>query len=255
MNITGPTNSSQLASNSNDFTIDEVQSEQLKTIPKMDVNMGKFGKNGENLSNAINFDEIQSGYNQTKKTGNSKYLNSALDKNAAKISKAARRVLEVASKKKNLDKRAKQAFNAFLNPNSKNAKAFLSSELAKRVSPIQMALNYRKAGGSNAERDLKNNSKKKQAAVAYDSSIKSNSKDYLNKLKAQLGQFDNLLDEDDGMLAMRNYDPTVSQKAVNQLNDEESRSDKETIHPDAGLSLWKIITNRYNVIKLKKGFN
>ncbi|MFG1591549.1 hypothetical protein [Halobacteriovorax sp. CON-3] len=241
-----------MSNNDTTFDVDEVKTEKLKTIPKMDIKMGKLGTTGENFANAIGLSEVQGGYNKTKATGNSKYVNEALDKNAAKINKAANRVLKTLAKSDKTSAKAKKAINAILNP-AGNSK-YLADTLAGHVSPVQMALNYRRAGGRNAARDIAKNSQDLEKgtgeglAVAYDPA----SKDYLNKLKSQLNGFESLLDSEDGVMALSNFDPTVNEDAVEQLNDEEIIDDKGTIHKDSKLSLWKIISNRYNVIKLKK---
>ncbi|WP_412462722.1 hypothetical protein [Halobacteriovorax sp. RT-2-6] len=238
--------------NQETFDVDEVKSEKLKTIPKLDIKMGSLGTTGETFANTIGLSEVQGGYNKTKKTGNSKYVNEALDNNAAKINKAANRVLKALAKSDKTNDKAKKAINAILNPAAN--KRYLADTLAGHVSPVQMALNYRRAGGTNASRDIAKNSQELEKgtgeglAVAYDPA----SKDYLNKLKNQLNGFENLLDSDDGVMALSNYDPTVNEDAVEQLNDDEIIEDKGTIHKDSKLSLWKIISNRYNVIKLKK---
>ncbi|EPZ51045.1 hypothetical protein M902_2613 [Bacteriovorax sp. BAL6_X] len=241
-----------MTNNDATFDVDEVKSEKLKTIPKMDIKMGKLGTTGENFANAIGLSEVQGGYNKTKATGNSKYVNEALDKNAAKINKAANRVLKTLAKSDKTSGKAKKAINAILDP-AGNSK-YLADTLAGHVSPVQMALNYRRAGGRNAARDIAKNSQELKRgtgeglAVEHDPS----SKDYLKKLKSQLNGFEGLLEHDDGIMALTNFDPTVSEDAVDQLNDEEIIDDKGTIHKDSKLSLWKIISNRYNVIKLKK---
>lgn len=231
-----------------------IKSEKLKTIPDLDVNMGSLGKNAESFANAIGLQEISDGYSKTKKEGNMEYLNEAIDKNAAKVSKAARRVMELAAKSKTADPKVKSAANAFLDPTSDSSQKFLGETFANNTSPIGLALSYRKAGGSDASKDLDNNTSTTPSAqntgIAYDAT----SKDYLNKIKSQLADFESMLDDDTGVMAMSNFgDPTVNSDAVNQLNNgQENKSKDETIHKDSGVSLWKIISNRYNEIKLKK---
>lgn len=236
---------------SNDQQKDQV-SEEIRKVPEVNVKMGVLGGNGENFANVIGYGEVEDAYNKTRKTGDASYINNELDMKAAKVNKAARRVLESLAKNKKTSDKAKRYINAMLDPAGN--KEFIAQNLARNVSPIEMALSYRKGGGSDAESDIKKNSAK-QEGLAYDANLNSGSKDYLKKLKAQLGEFENLMDDDtNGALAMEVYDPTVSQKAIDQLNGEKNKNGKDTIHPDSGLSLWKIITNRYNIIKLKKGF-
>ncbi|WP_419172256.1 hypothetical protein [Halobacteriovorax sp.] len=233
----------------NEASAGNVQGEVISEVPEMNVNMGSLGTNGQNFLNETGGAEVIEGFNRTVKEGDTKYVNDSIDKNAAKISKAARKVLELVAKSKKADDKAKSAANAFLNPNSEDSQRFLANTLADNTSPIAMALNYRKAGGANASKELENNTKvKPETAVAYDSS----SKDYLKKIKAQLEDYESLLADDTGIMAMSNFgDPTVDSNAVDQLN-QNNKDPKETIHKDSGVSLWKIISNRYNEIKLKK---
>ncbi len=254
-NISGQ--SMGLGMNNNDTSLDinEIQHDSIKKIPKMSVDLGKLGATALNAGKAMNFNDVMDGYNKTAETGNTKYVNKALDANAGNISKVARKILEAGLKNKKADPKARAAISAILDPNSAANRQFLAQQLAAQVSPLGLAMNYRNAGGRNAAGAIANNSKKEAEVegIAYDSS----SKDYLNKLKSQLSDFESLLDTDDsGLMAMKSFnDPTVSEDAVKQLNGGDSKDKKDTIHPDSGLSLWNIITNRYNVIKLKKGFN
>lgn len=241
-----------LETNAQGTGLDEEQQKEIKNMPEVKVNMGSMGKNGKAVGNILGVNEIIDSYNQTRKTGNPEYVNNEANKKAAKISKVARRVFTELKKSKNINDKTKDAMDAFLNPNSKRSKKFMAKTLAENVSPIQMALNYRKAGGSDAAGQLKKNKELgKKKAVAYDTS----SKNYLKNLKAKLKDFETMVNDDSGIMTMTNYsDPTVNKNAIEQLN--QTNSDpKEAIHKDSGVSLWKIISNRYNEIKLKKGFN
>lgn len=201
---------------------------------------------GAQVAERINFGDIQNAANEAFNGDSAKLDAMATPKNLAVMdgikNKLIKHILD-----KDLAKgreKDKALLNALLDPN-KN-KDFLQNHIASNSSPLRAAAYAHKFGLKNYDTNSPDSSLAVNATEVpeyTDSSFKEN----LKKIEDQLN-----LDDLNGNIGANLSDTTNATNTANNTITESEEILGSQINPEKQMNLFKIISNRYNIIRVKK---
>jgi hypothetical protein len=218
------------------------------------------------LSKKMNFASYEKGLNDVA-NGNINGLDFAADPNKSAIAKkVANRLLTKGLSMKGVSKKTKDVFKDI--QSELNGNPALIGKYANIKSPLQTALLANKfgigAGGlsldtvsesdaSAQDAEATKDAKKNKGLATYSGTSLS---DIQKKLKAlqdgiNLDDVDDVLGPDSKEVAAKDGQLIDKGLAADEI---EADTEKAVVHPDEKLSIFKIISNRYNILRVKKRF-
>jgi hypothetical protein len=211
-------------------------------------------KTGTQLANLLNTKEMEKAANEAAKGNTAPLKSAATDKNLALSRKVANRAIDTLLKNKGdeMRKKDKDLIKAFRNPGLPESKKVLANRINQSFSPLRAAVMKHRYGGPSAE-DLK---KLKVAKIDTDQT----GADYADAMKKQLEALKKSLETDINLDDLNG----VKLDALGNVATEEGamptgqgigiEDTAQTINPERRLNIFKIISNRYNILRINKRF-
>lgn len=231
---------------------------------KFDLNIPGNSKLANQLNKKMNFSEYEKGMNSVA-NGNVSGLDFAADPGKSAINqKIANRLMKKALKNKYINKKTKETFEDILGGIGRPG---VFEKYAKIKSPLQTALLMNKYGIGGKGLGLDSTDKESEEKVAKDEKKGFKAKD----LATYSGSRSAIEDIQKRLQALQdNIDlgdiDTLNDVALNDGNGEivdkglgpeglETDTEKAVVHPDEKISIFKIISNRYNILRVRKRFS
>lgn len=208
---------------------------------------------GTQAGKLLNFSSFESAADNAAKGKTQELKSLSTAGNSALARKLQNRVAKYALKKAGdkFNDKTKNLINALLSPNKKGSSGVIGRHLASRFSPLKAAALTNRYGLSKFERADDEGKEKLAKNTSAVPSYKGSSLNLaaLNKKLKGIDDF-NLDDLEDNSF----YGQKDENIAENNLEKGgiEPGADLNEVHPDAKISIFKIISNRYNVIRIQK---